>query len=247
MEFAGAVESTQARARGWRPWTAIVATAQTRGRGQAERTFVSDPGGLYLTAVLPYGGDPRETLGFALAVGWAVRRELRRAGARGVRLRWPNDLMVGERKVGGILIEQGGADTLLVGVGLNVTNCPWRAAPDLRGIAGRLADAWRAGRTPGFARLAERVLRGVRAAHGMFARRRLAGFAGLVNGTWGRGREIVLEPARGGPEPERRGRFAGIDADGAVCLELPDTTRLAVPAHRIARLREVPPRRGAAG
>src|ERR1019366_8859061 len=111
------VTTTQALACSRPAWSAVTADEQTAGRGQRERSFVSDPGGLYLTAVLPYAGDPLASRGFALAVGWAVCTTLRRAGVVDVRLRWPNDLMVGTRKVGGILIKQAARDTLLVGLG----------------------------------------------------------------------------------------------------------------------------------
>ena len=41
------------------------------------------------------------------------------------RLRWPNDLMSGRKKLAGLLIEQGGRQKLTVGIGMNVLNAPW--------------------------------------------------------------------------------------------------------------------------
>jgi BirA family biotin operon repressor/biotin-[acetyl-CoA-carboxylase] ligase len=65
---------------------------------------------------------------------------LERLGVVGARLRWPNDLMVNDRKLAGLLIEQGGHETLSVGLGLNITNEPWKDDPALKGIACSLAE-----------------------------------------------------------------------------------------------------------
>src|SRR5690606_8593687 len=204
-----------------------------------DRGFVSNPGGLYLTAVLPYGGDAFTSRGFALAVGWALRRMLHESGAQGLRLRWPNDLMAGHRKVGGILVEQGSPDTLLVGVGLNVFNQPWVADRSLEATTGRLADVMPGGVTPELRVLAEGVLRAIRTAHEAFGTRQLAGFVPLLNECWGSPREVELEPAGGVGEKPIRGRFCGIDQDGGVLLRTAAGATAAIPAHRIGRLREV--------
>lgn len=239
VEHHECVNTTQALARGRPAWTAVVAREQTAGRGQAARMFTSDPGGLYLTAVLPYAGDAWESRGFALVVGWALREVLMASGVDRLRLRWPNDLMVDARKVGGILVEQGGSDTLLVGVGLNVTNRPWLVEPALAAIAGRLVEAVPGGTLPDHAKMAELVLQAIRTAHEAFAPRRLAGFVATLNQCWGPPREVVIEPAAGVPRGELSGQFRGIDADGFVLLETPGGTVQAIAAHHIGRLREV--------
>ncbi|MBI5690879.1 MAG: biotin--[acetyl-CoA-carboxylase] ligase [Verrucomicrobia bacterium] len=238
VKFYDRVESTQQLARGRPVWSAVVAREQTAGRGQADRTFTSDPGGLYVTAVLPYAGDPMASRGFALAVGWAVREALLEFEVGDLRLRWPNDLMVGDRKVGGILVEQDGPGSLLVGIGLNVTNHPWLAAPELAAIAGRLADTTPYGRLPEAAVLASSVLVAIRAAHEVFSTRRLAGFTAIANNCWGAPREVELEPVAGIGLPLTRGRFMGIDAEGNLLLEGAAKERARIPSHHVARLRE---------
>ena len=244
IEWHDRVTSTQTVAKDRPAWTAVIADEQVAGRGQADRAFVSDPGGLYLTAVLPYAGDALKSRGFALAVGWAVRSVLRQAGAKDLRLRWPNDLMVGSLKVGGILVEQGGPNTLLVGIGLNLTNRPWLADATLDGIAGRLADAvesvgaaergW-----PKRGALVDELLAAVARAHRSFGRDALAGLAFRLNTCWGASREVVIEPVAGGPRVETRGWFHSIDVDGRVVLREMDGGIVAIPAHHIGRLREV--------
>jgi len=234
-----AVATTQALAQSRPAWSAIMADEQIAGRGQRERQFVSGVGGLYLTAVLPYSGDPLASRGFALAVGWAVRATLSRAGVVGVRLRWPNDLMVGARKIGGILVEQGERNTLLVGIGLNVTNRPWLADPALSEIAGRLADLPGGAQLPDRADLAMRLLRAIGLAHHLFARKRLAGFVPRLNRSWGRPRRVRLElvPRIGLSEIE--GEFLEIGPAGCVVLQMPGGGRINVAEHYINRLREV--------
>ena len=233
------VHSTQTLARDLPAWSAVWADEQTAGRGQAERSFVSDPGGVYLTAVLPYDGDALAARGFALAVGWALCVALRRAGVDQVRLRWPNDLMVGMAKVGGILVEQGGPRTVLVGVGLNVTNRPWVSAPELQGEAGRLADYVGAPGLPEPAELVTAVLRAIRLAQRMFVRRRLGGLVPLLARCWGEPHAVALEPAGGVTLAVTGGVFQGIDEHGALRLRSAHGDEARVPAHHIHRMREV--------
>jgi BirA family biotin operon repressor/biotin-[acetyl-CoA-carboxylase] ligase len=239
VEYHACVDSTQTLARGRPPWAAVVAGEQTAGRGQATRTFASNPGGLYLTAVLPYAGDARETHGFALAVGWALREALGEAGVSQLRLRWPNDLMIGARKVGGILVEQGGPDTLLIGVGLNVTNCPWTLDTALQSTAGRLVDAVTGDSLPDMRGLASRVLRAIRIAHEAFAGERLAGFVSRLSDCWGPPREVVIDPAGGVSMTGLRGWFRGIDEEGRERIDTATGEVVAIPAHQIGRLREI--------
>lgn len=108
--------------------TAVLALEQTRGRGRRGRTWLSPRGGLYLSIVLrPSLPDPRVALlGYAVAVGAAVALE----SVTGVlvRLKWPNDLMVGAGKVGGILTETWGT-VAIAGIGINVNVAPAGLSP----------------------------------------------------------------------------------------------------------------------
>ncbi|MFA6960071.1 MAG: biotin--[acetyl-CoA-carboxylase] ligase [Opitutaceae bacterium] len=233
------IPSTQSLARDLPAWSAVWADEQTAGRGQAERSFVSDTGGLYVTAVLPYSGDALASKGFALAVGWAVCTELCRVGIKGLRLRWPNDLMVGSEKVGGILVDQGGAHTLLVGIGLNITNQPWDADPALNGIAGRLADSFHGRNLPEKDEWLSLLLRAVRLANDVFGHLHLPGLVDMLDRCWDGERDVSLSPVRGIALPATCGRFLGIDSHGAVRLRTAPGVETRIPAHHIQRLREV--------
>jgi BirA family transcriptional regulator, biotin operon repressor / biotin---[acetyl-CoA-carboxylase] ligase len=106
----------------------IVAEEQTEGRGRRGRTWSSPPGaGLYLTFVFrpPLEGEGGLMLSLiTLATGVAAREAIRRASGFAPELKWPNDLMVGQRKLAGILAEGLGLgridQAVLVGLGVNL-------------------------------------------------------------------------------------------------------------------------------
>lgn len=100
---------------------ALAAEQQTHGRGRHERRWLTPlGGGIALSVAWPYALLPggRSPAALSLRVGVALAQACARLGVRNVRLKWPNDLVVDGRKLGGILIE-GGAAGLVVGVGLN--------------------------------------------------------------------------------------------------------------------------------
>jgi len=105
--------------------TAVHADQQTAGRGRLTRRWFSPPGNLYLSIVLRLDLPPprRVELGFlaALAVADGVDALL----PRQVRatLKWPNDVLVRDGKIAGILVEQAG-EALILGIGLNVLHAP---------------------------------------------------------------------------------------------------------------------------
>jgi BirA family transcriptional regulator, biotin operon repressor / biotin---[acetyl-CoA-carboxylase] ligase len=134
------VTSTNDLARELPPWSAVRAGSQTAGRGRFGRSFVSDVGGLWLSATLPAPGDASRWNGFSLMVGHHLLLALRKLQVPEVRLRWPNDLMSGRKKLAGLLIEQGARQKLTVGIGMNVQNTPWNFDPSLTDSTARLAD-----------------------------------------------------------------------------------------------------------
>jgi len=234
VESRDAVDSTQDLARSKDPWYAITATQQKKGRGQAQRAFVSDQGGLYLSAVIPFDGVASRWKGLALAVGWALRETLRRAGYQRIRLRWPNDLMIDSLKVGGILLEQGSPTTMIVGIGINLTNRPWLEAPELKGIAGRLADFQ--SEVPHYGRMVELILRAIRTAHVLIRRQGFARLVPAINRSWGRTGRLICLDLEGGSE---KGTFSGVDPEGNLRLTRIDGTVSRWSHVRVNRLREL--------
>ena len=99
---------------------------QTSGRGRGAHTWDSAPStGIYCSVVLRPKLSPSEVLVLSLAAGLAVRRAIEQVDARmKVDLKWPNDLLIGGRKVCGILTEMNAEATrvrhIVVGIGINV-------------------------------------------------------------------------------------------------------------------------------
>jgi BirA family biotin operon repressor/biotin-[acetyl-CoA-carboxylase] ligase len=128
IEIHGLIDSTQRRARervelGLRGAAAVIADAQSAGRGQRGRAWQSPPGAaVYLTVAWPSGRRLAGLAGLSLVVGLAVRNTLAQWGID-AQLKWPNDVWVERRKLGGILIEVIGdrrGSIVLIGIGLNL-------------------------------------------------------------------------------------------------------------------------------
>ena len=134
-------------------WSGVLSLAQTSGRGQLRREWVSPSGNLYVSFFLP---EDMGQLGdmASLATGLCIHAAL---GAVGIatRLKWPNDLLFvhegNEGKFGGLLLEER-AGRLLAGLGLNLRSAPGdagmrksRAVPAvaLAGFNGTVFGFWR--------------------------------------------------------------------------------------------------------
>jgi len=153
-------------------WTVVLSEAQTRGRGRGGKSWDSAPGmGLWVSLLLPSSGTGADTL-LPIRVGLSLVRVLDRldpgvagagdaagvagpAGAAGdpgavgtaeapgpILLKWPNDLLLSRRKVGGILCESLGSAGVVVGLGLNVRQRPQDFPPSLRASAISLEGGW---------------------------------------------------------------------------------------------------------
>lgn len=120
IAHADETESTNLLARGGRPGDVFTADYQTAGRGRLDHRWLAERGqGLLMSAVIDVAGlDAEHAATLPLAVGLAVVEGLR-GMAGGLRLKWPNDVLAGGRKLAGILCERHG-DNAIAGVGVNV-------------------------------------------------------------------------------------------------------------------------------
>jgi len=130
----------QLAAEGAGPGTAVIAGEQLEGRGSRGRTWHSPVGGLWLSVVFkPPAVEGLEVI--SLRVGLAVAEAIQSRVPKPVQLKWPNDLMLEGRKLGGVLCEarwQGDAlGWVAVGVGMNVRN---RVPEDLGSVAVSLCE-----------------------------------------------------------------------------------------------------------
>ncbi len=199
--------------------TLVVAGEQTAGRGRKGRAWTSPPGNLYASAVLrpdcpaAHGAQ----LGFvaATALGEALETLLPR-GAE-IRYKWPNDVLVGERKIAGILLEssltpRGAIDWAVLGLGVNVASHPSDAAfpaTHIEAEGGR--DATPGAILSAFAHAFARV-RGAWRDHGFAPLRRI-----WLERAWRLGEEVSV---RTGAEDRVTGVFRDLSADGAMVLRL---------------------------
>ena len=101
--------------------TVAVADEQTAGRGRHGRTWSAKPGAALLVSVLlrPQLAADRLHL-VTLAAAVAATDAVRAVAGIGARVKWPNDVVVGDHKLAGVLAEGDGAGTVVVGMGLNV-------------------------------------------------------------------------------------------------------------------------------
>ena len=205
-----------------------VADEQTAGRGRLGRRWHAPLGaGVCLSVAWQFAvAPPRELALLTLALGVAVRRVVADLTGAEIALKWPNDLVHEDRKLGGILVEVSGSGPsgcrIVAGLGLNVA-LPAEAlaavadsgtrATDLRALTGALPP-----RT-------ELVLALIEAFAAVFAGYADSGFAPYRD-EWQRadglfGRPIRVQAASG----PWLGTAAGIDADGALLVVAADGRR----------------------
>ncbi len=123
----------------------VLADTQTRGRGRWGRQWAADAGqSVLMSVLLPESAIMAETL--TLAVGVSCARAVEKITGMAPELKWPNDLLLGGRKLAGVLIETaprsaGGGRCFIIGIGLNVLQRPADFPPGLRDTATSLQSA----------------------------------------------------------------------------------------------------------
>lgn len=102
--------------------TLIIADQQTAGRGRLGRQWISSPGASILMSLVWPTSDPTLTHDrLSILSGIAVAKVIKQClPTSPVRLKWPNDVLIDNLKIAGVLIEKNG-DAFIIGVGLNVT------------------------------------------------------------------------------------------------------------------------------
>jgi BirA family biotin operon repressor/biotin-[acetyl-CoA-carboxylase] ligase len=208
----------------------VIADEQTAGRGRLGRRWFSPAGsGLYVSIVLQPStarADPRRATGLlTLAAGLALAEAIEAVTSLRVDIKWPNDLLVARRKLGGILAEavgvergaaQGGVTSVVLGYGINIR--PTAYPPDLRDRATSLETA--VGRPIDRAAMCAETLAAVSRRY----RDLLAGrFDAILDG-W-RSRAPGSRGARvawSTPSGPRSGVTAGIDDRGALLVRVGD-------------------------
>jgi BirA family biotin operon repressor/biotin-[acetyl-CoA-carboxylase] ligase len=186
--------------------TAVIAGEQLEGRGSRGRSWHSPVGGLWLSVVFkPPVVEGIEVI--SLRVGLTVAEAIQRHIPKGLQIKWPNDLMLGDRKVGGVLCEARWQGELLgwvaVGIGLNVRN---RIPDELGAVAVSLSES-----IPGITveEVAKPILAALRALDLGSGRLSPAELVRFSRRDWLRGR-VIREPVAG--------RVTGVGDDGALLV-----------------------------
>lgn len=196
-----------------------LAEYQRRGRGRRGRGWCSPFGhNLYLSLLWRFPCGPDSMQGLSLAIGTALVAALEDAGLQGGGLKWPNDILVEGRKLGGILIDMSGASggptAAVIGIGLNVA-MPETAAADIEqdwtDLRNHLPDGVSRNR------LAAGVINQLIAAVQQYEQTGLAGF----QPAWRRhdlahNQAVIVHL----PQGEVAGQARGIDESGALIVEI---------------------------
>jgi len=229
------VDSTNRHAADLPAWSAVTARTQTAGRGRHDRHWVSDAGGLWLSAVVPAEGPLERWTLLPLVAGLALCEAFASFGLAGHRLRWPNDIMVGRAKLAGILVERFRPATAVVGMGINLDNRPETADPALAGTVARLPDLLPA--PPSRDTVRDAILTALRRAHALLAAGDSATLVQRLSPYWRRlPVHVTLRPD--GKTVD--GDFAGVDPTGRLLLESSLGTSSFAP-HEVELLREYSP------
>ena len=214
-------------------WQAVRAMTQSAGRGRFQRTWVSDLGGLWLSAVVPLGPNRAQNQTLPLVAGLSIIEALRKLGVADARLRWPNDIMVGDRKLAGLLVDCFSPRLAVVGIGMNVTNRPSDEDPSLTKTATRLADLL--DRAPAIEIVTDTLLCCLQSSVEILLSRGFGALSSRVNQLWGGRRRVRVQLDAG----ELSGEFIGVDGVGRLLLEGPQAKVRAFEPHEVRLLREI--------
>lgn len=245
LEVLFEVDSTNARLLGSAPppegrADVCLSELQHAGRGRRGRRWIAPFGdSIAMSLGWTFRDAARADPSLSLAVGVAISRALGRTGARGIRLKWPNDVWFSDRKVGGVLLElraeASGAAQVVIGVGLNVSlSAEARREIEQSGVrAAALTDA--CPRATSRNRLVAALLDELLSMLGQFEREGFAPF----REAW-----MALDALRGRPARVLAGADAicgtprGVDAAGALLLESADRLQRFVSGEVSLRLME---------
>lgn len=196
----------------------VVAEHQTAGRGRAGRSWEDGASRSILVSVLLRPEPMTEIAQLSLVVGLAVAEAIESVADCPTMLKWPNDVIVDDRKVAGILLEADSAG-VVCGIGVNVNQDAHELPAETKVPAGSLALA--TGVTQDRARLLGEILSTLETRYDTWRTQGLAPLlAELSTRNWLRGRRVATGVGDG-----VAGEFT---ADGRLGLELPDGTTIAI-------------------
>jgi BirA family biotin operon repressor/biotin-[acetyl-CoA-carboxylase] ligase len=204
-----------------------LAEFQSAGRGRRGRTWFAPPGGaVCLSMSWTFAQVPRDVGSLSLAIGVCVLRALSRLGVPDLQLKWPNDVLMGDAKLGGILIElraeAAGPACVVIGIGLNVAlGAALLAQINATGVAAADLSAAGIGR-PARNAIAAQVIESCTGGLLDFEREGLRPFMDEWRHADAlRGRAVTVLNG----DERTRGLARGVDVTGALLVEAPQGVR----------------------
>lgn len=204
----------------------VVTEHQTAGRGRAGRSWEDGASRAILVSVLLRPERRGDVAQLALVVGLAVAEAIEAVSGCAAMLKWPNDVIVADAKVAGILLESDGG-AVVCGIGVNVDQGAAELPTGTKVPAGSLATA--TGATHDRARLLGAILEALEGRYDTWRAQGLRPLLpGLTQRNWLRGRAVATGLGDG---------VAGeLTADGHIELLLPDGSKVAIGSAEIVPL-----------
>lgn len=198
-----------------------IADEQTQGRGRHNRQWISPQGsGLYLSIAYSFANMPGHLPGLTLALGVGVIEALARLDVDGVSLKWPNDIVARDSKLGGILTEVHSGTSkhavVVSGIGLNLNLPDDLELADASGWAHKPIDlAAITDAPPASGQLAGTIIESIQETCTVFESGGFAAFSQRWrNHDWLLGREITVDT----PGRQVSGTAQGVDDEGALLI-----------------------------
>ncbi len=215
----------------------VLAEEQTSGRGRRDRSWTSAARlGIYASLILRPGIEAARAPLFTFMAAVAIAEALRASAGLDARIKWPNDVLVGRRKIAGVLGELRGSEPrmreLVVGMGVNVNHSEADLPRDLRprATSARIETGRPADRAPLLAAMLEGFER-------RYTRLLRQGTVDLLR-EWDslsavpHGHRVVVD----GPAGRSEGTVAGVDDDGALLLVGAGSEPLRIPFGEIVEV-----------
>lgn len=150
IHFHDEVTSTNDLARelaegGAKEGTVVIANSQTGGKGRLDRTFSSPKGGIYLSVIFRPDESIEELSALPLVMGLSVSKAVQCTVFKEVKLKWPNDVLLDNRKISGILLTSSmkgrTVEYVIVGIGVNLNTEMSDLPEEISEIAGSLSGS----------------------------------------------------------------------------------------------------------
>ena len=124
--------------------TIVIAESQRSGKGRRGKKWISPSGGVWMTIILRPDIEPTKAPQLTLVTGVAVAETLNQECGLNIGIKWPNDILIGDKKVCGILTEvktkNGKVDYVVVGIGIDLNMDISNFPPELQGGATSLKE-----------------------------------------------------------------------------------------------------------